>query len=176
MAILRITGGSAKGRELASVPDKRVRPTQSLVRQSIFNIIEIHEKSFLELFCGSAVVSLEALSRGATRAAAVDISFEAVRTARRNAQILGFALTVKRKDFRRFLFSCEEVFDMIFADPPYNRGFVQELVRVVAQRNVFKEFLIIQKDKREEYFLPKQLMFVDSKKYGDTEVLFIKRC
>lgn len=174
--ILRITGGSARGRELTSVPDKRVRPTQSLVRQSIFNIIEIHEKSFLELFCGSAVVSLEALSRGATRAVAVDISLEAVRTARRNAQTLGFALTVKRKDFRRFLFSCEEVFDIIFADPPYNRGFVQELVHAVAQRNVFKEFLIIQKDKREEYSLPKQLTFVDIKKYGDTEVLFIKRC
>jgi len=174
--ILRITGGSARGRELSSVPDKRVRPTQSLVRQSIFNIIEIHEKSFLELFCGSAVVSLEALSRGAARSVAVDISPEAVRTARKNAQILGFALTVKRKDFRRFLFSCEEVFDIVFADPPYNCGFVQKLVRIAARTNVFKEFLIIQKDKREEYFLPEQLMFVDSKKYGDTEVLFIKKC
>ncbi|HOK83529.1 MAG TPA: RsmD family RNA methyltransferase [Pseudothermotoga sp.] len=121
------TGGTFKGRELKTVADKRTRYTTSLVRQAIFNIIDVSEKSFLELFCGSAIVSFEAISRGAKNVVAVDISRKSVSTVIENSRKLGVKINVVNSDFRRFLNSCIDSFDIVFADTPYNMGFVKIL-------------------------------------------------
>jgi len=172
---VKITGGIFKGRELKSVADPRTRYTTSLVRQAIFSMIEVAGASFLELFCGSAVVSLEALSRGASSAVAVDISRKAVRTASENSRLLQANLKIVNADFERFLRTCEEPFDFVFADPPYNLGFVQRLLDLLSERPGIGKIIIVEKAVAESFVLPVTFLLVKTKKYGDTEILLLER-
>ncbi|MFN3284458.1 MAG: 16S rRNA (guanine(966)-N(2))-methyltransferase RsmD [Pseudothermotoga sp.] len=172
---MKITGGIFKGRELKTVPDKRTRYTTSLVRQAVFNMIDVSNKSFLELFCGSAVVSFEAISRGAINVTAVDISKKAISTAVENSKALGVEIKIVNSDFRRFLNSCKESFDLVFADPPYNVGFVQELLRILSKIQHIGKTIIIEKAAVEKFVLTEQFSLIKSKKYGDTEILVLER-
>ncbi len=172
---MKITGGIFKGRELKPVPDNRTRYTTSIVRQAIFNMIDVSSKSFLELFCGSAIVSFEAISRGAINVTAVDISRKAIITAIENSKAIGVEVKVVNSDFRRFLTSCNQSFDITFADPPYNKGFVQKLLDTLSKKDYIGKMIIIEKAASEKFTLPEQFLLVKLKKYGDTEIVVLER-
>lgn len=172
---MKITGGIFKGRELKTVPDRKTRYTTSLVRQAVFNMIDASKKSFLELFCGSAVVSFEAISRGAINVTAVDISKKAISTAVENSKALGVEIKIVNSDFRRFLNSCKESFDLVFADPPYNMGFVQELLYILSKKQHIGKTVIIEKAVVEKFVLTEQFSLIKTKRYGDTEILLLER-
>ncbi|MGJ8455652.1 16S rRNA (guanine(966)-N(2))-methyltransferase RsmD [Pseudothermotoga sp. U03pept] len=172
---MKITGGIFKGRELKSVPDRRTRYTTSLVRQAIFSMIEVAGASFLELFCGSAVVSLEALSRGANFAVAVDISRKAVKTASENSKLLQANLKIVNADFERFLKASDESFDFVFADPPYDLGFVQRLLDLLSERPEIGKIIIVEKAVAEGFVLPVTFTLAKTKRYGDTEIVLLER-
>jgi len=111
-----------------------VRPTADKVRAAIFNILqsrtEIENRVWLDLFCGTGAVGLEALSRGAARVVLVDGSRESCRVARENLTRSGFA---DRGEVRRLplpdgLRPLERSglrFDGVFVDPPYREGLAQ---------------------------------------------------
>ena len=63
---MRIVGGAFNRRAL-KVPKKGVRPTKGIVRGAIFNIIGemVVNAEVLDIFAGSGVLGIEALSRGA---------------------------------------------------------------------------------------------------------------
>lgn len=71
---LKITGGDLKGRNLRSLPSCKARPTTSMLRQALFNILQnqIEGSLFLDLFAGSGIMGIEALSRGARGAVFVE--------------------------------------------------------------------------------------------------------
>lgn len=75
----------------------------------------------LDLFAGTGALGIEALSRGAASATFVESSRTAARAIERNlttAKLHGF---VRVQDVFRFLRSSADSFDIIFADPPYER-------------------------------------------------------
>ncbi len=79
MSGIRITAGFLKGRKI-DLPPGPIRPTSSRAREAVFNILsnEIIDARFLDLFAGSGIMSLEAVSRGASDALAVDISGKSI--------------------------------------------------------------------------------------------------
>ncbi|WP_241240625.1 RsmD family RNA methyltransferase [Thermotoga sp. Ku-13t] len=172
--MLQITGGSLRGRKIEPVPDPRTRYTSSMVRQALFSMIDVSGKSFLELFCGSAVVSIEAISRGARRAVAVDVSKLAVQIARKNAQRLGVDLTVLCMDYRRFLEKNMERFDVVFLDPPYDLDFVSEALKLLSGKDV-AETIVVEKSKREKVAIPDRFELIKQRTYGDSELLILRR-
>ncbi|HOC02664.1 MAG TPA: 16S rRNA (guanine(966)-N(2))-methyltransferase RsmD [Candidatus Ratteibacteria bacterium] len=123
---MRITGGFLKGRVLSYREKSECRPTQSKVREAIFNILatDIEGKNVADFFAGTGALGFEALSRGAVSVTFVDNSADAIKMLKRNAEILGVEKSVRIikmettmaiKKLRR-----ESVkFDLIFADPPY---------------------------------------------------------
>ena len=121
----RIIGGSAGGRRLKTPPGEGTRPTSDRVREALFSALEsqlgtLSGHSVLDLYAGSGAVALEALSRGAASATAVESDRRVARLIAANASDLGLALKVIARPVERVAAeSCASAFDVVFADPPY---------------------------------------------------------
>ncbi len=176
--MLRITGGEFRGRYVSSVPDSRTRPTSSLLRKVIFDLVDIRDLSFLELFCGSCVVTIEALSRGACCASVVDVSRKAIATCRRNLEKLGILKKVRlyRANVLGFVKSSGMAFDVVFMDPPYDLGLVQKTLDRMNE-NLLKPsgLLIIEKSKKEDLKIPDFLKVIFQRDYGDSTLILMKK-
>jgi 16S rRNA (guanine966-N2)-methyltransferase len=112
---MRIIAGNLKGRVLAPIKDKGVRPTSSKTREAIFNIIgSVEDFSVLDLYAGSGSVGFEAISRGASSATFIDISGKLLLTIKETAEKWKISDKVICK--KKFT---DGKFDLIFADPPF---------------------------------------------------------
>ena len=125
-APLRIIGGCWRGSKI-SFADSGIRPTLNQIRETLFNWLgaRILDAHCLDLFAGSGIHAMEAMSRGATSAVAVDISAAATRQIRAEFNRLQgpttrVALEVITDDAHDFLAGCREQFDVIFLDPPFD--------------------------------------------------------
>jgi 16S rRNA (guanine966-N2)-methyltransferase len=83
----RITGGEWRGRVVETPRGSSIRPTRSMVRQALFNVLgaRIVDAHFVDLFAGAGTVAFEALSRGAARATLVEQSREQLSVIASNA-------------------------------------------------------------------------------------------
>lgn len=132
---MRIISGQSKGTVLR-VPKGEVRPTTDRVREALFSILgeRVVGASVLDLFCGSASLALEALSRGAIRAKMVDSSRASCLTAEDNLKRSGLqGGNIAVCDCMQFVKRDRGQYDLVFADPPYckalgNRDYIAELL------------------------------------------------
>ncbi len=64
---IRIVAGSLRGRKLSCTVNPNLRPTPQMVREALFSILgnAVPDRPFYDVFAGTGVVGLEALSRGA---------------------------------------------------------------------------------------------------------------
>jgi 16S rRNA (guanine966-N2)-methyltransferase len=118
---LRITGGELGGRRIRTPRRGRdLRPTTDQVREAIFSILgDVNGARVLDLFSGTGILAIEALSRGAAEATLVDTR---PGPARRSVEELdlGDRATVVRSDAAKFLRRAEpDSTDLVFCDPPY---------------------------------------------------------
>lgn len=127
---MRITGGTWRGRALQAAPSRGTRPTTDRVREALFtrlgHLDRLAGAVVLDLYCGTACLALEAVSRGAAQAVAVDRAAAAVAVARGNAEQLGaHTVTVAQADVATWLARQaadppQRRFDLVFCDPPYD--------------------------------------------------------
>lgn len=119
---VRIIGGLCRGRRVRFPPAAALRPTPDRVRETLFNWLgqDLGGRTTLELYAGSGVLSLEALSRGATSATAVERDPRLAEALAENARLLGLAgLACHRGDARAFVERDHAAYDVVFCDPPY---------------------------------------------------------
>jgi 16S rRNA (guanine966-N2)-methyltransferase len=119
--VIRISGGALRGRRIP-VPKEEVRPTSERARQAYFNIVgeQIAGARFLDLFAGSGIFSFEAVSRGAESAVAVESSrahTAAIERAARELEVPVRTVTSDAIDGIKRM--PDQVFDLVYADPPY---------------------------------------------------------
>jgi len=120
---VRIIGGRHRGRVVRFPAAPGLRPTPDRVRETLFNWLgqTLDGKATLDLFAGTGVLSLEALSRGAARAVAVDRNPGLVRALEATAQSFGLAgLEAHAADARAWLARDSARYDVIFLDPPFD--------------------------------------------------------
>lgn len=155
---LVITGGKWRGHPLKSPSKGALRPTAALLRKALFDKwgAQITESCLLDLFAGSGAISLEAISRGAHRAVAVESSPLSIKTLCENA----FSFTCKetlqvvRKDVFRYLQQSDSVgvFDLAFADPPYallsQLGLLETLMELTWPKVKLGGLLVLERAKR----------------------------
>ena len=134
---MRVITGSARGKRLITLEGNDVRPTTDKVKEAVFSIIQfdIPGAKALDLFGGSGQLGIEALSRGAKSAVFVDKNRAALNVIRQNIENCGFgeASRVIQSDALDYLKNCPE-FDIIFLDPPYNLGLLEEALPLVSRR------------------------------------------
>jgi len=119
---VRIIGGRCRGRVLRFPAAPGLRPTPDRVRETLFNWLgqDLTGRATLDLYAGTGALSLEALSRGAQLAVAVDRNARLVEAVQANAGALGLSgLEAHRADAPAFLARERRVFDVIFLDPPF---------------------------------------------------------
>ena len=121
----RIIGGAAGGRRLQTPAGDRTRPTSDRTREALFSALESLLGSWagvrvLDLYAGSGAVALEALSRGAASAVAVEHDRRTAGIVRGNAATLGLALQVETRTTSAYLAGHPQPFDLVFLDPPYD--------------------------------------------------------
>jgi 16S rRNA (guanine966-N2)-methyltransferase len=119
---VRIIGGKFRGRVIRFPPAEGMRPTPDRVRETLFNWLgqDLTGKRTLDLYAGSGALTLEALSRGAESAVAVDRNAELVRALLETAKAIGATgLQAHAVDARRHLAHDTGFYDVIFLDPPF---------------------------------------------------------
>jgi 16S rRNA (guanine966-N2)-methyltransferase len=143
--MIRIIGGSWKGRRLKFVRSPSVRPMQDKVKGALFNILKDRLKGSvcLDGFAGTGSVGLEALSRGAERVVFVDEFYPAVKAIRANVAACGAEeqSVVLHREFNRAVIDLAKkgvTFDLIFLDPPYKLLPERNPLRVVRKRGILK--------------------------------------
>ena len=161
---LRIVGGRWRSRRLRFVDADGLRPTPDRVRETLFNWLqfEMPGAHCLDAFAGSGALGFEALSRGAAKvvmierersqhqallAAAAELGADGARI------LLGDAdsLLVRAGDWRPVA-----GFDVVFLDPPYNKGLVQKTVQQLLEIGLLR---------------PEALLYIESELYWDTLAL-----
>ena len=181
---MRIIGGDAKGRSLRVPVRTKVRPTSDSVKEALFNILSsVKGKTFLDVFAGSGNIGIEALSRGASWAVFIENNRALSQFIKKNllqCRVDGRyeIMDMEVKKALQILQKNRAQFDIIFADPPYEEGRVEETLCYFANGKLFSEdsLLIIQHSAREALRpgLAKELILTDQRRYGDTILSFLK--
>lgn len=144
---MRVISGTARGRRLKELPGLDTRPTTDKVKEAVFNIIQfdIEGRKGLDLFGGTGQMGIEALSRRAQCVTFVDLAPAAVNIIRQNLETTGFtgSARVVCSDWRAFLSSCREKFDLIFLDPPYKKTMLENALEAIAEIDILSEHGII---------------------------------
>jgi 16S rRNA (guanine966-N2)-methyltransferase len=180
---VRVIAGSAGGLQLA-VPGHGVRPTMDRVKAAIFSSLgkRVAGARVLDLFAGTGGLGIEALSRGAASAFFVESNREAARAIERNIASTRLTATVRRQDVFKFLRRAQGEFDIIFADPPYERtatgeSFAERLLTDRALGRLLTSNGVFVLEKRPDECVPELAAWTlqRTRKYGATEVLFLTR-
>lgn len=140
---MRVITGSARGKRLRELEGMETRPTTDRVKESIFNIIQfdVEGRKVLDLFGGTGQLGIEALSRGAAGCTFVDLRRDAVGVIKDNlkATRLEDKGQVFQGDSIAWLRSCRQKFDLIFLDPPYASGLLQQALEVGCDIDILTE-------------------------------------
>ncbi len=174
---MRIIAGKHRGRVLAEFRGQDIRPTADRVKESLFQILSerLYGARVLDLFCGSGALGLEALSRGAGFVVFNDLSAESLAVCKKNLAALKETGEVYRLDFRVLLRSVAGKFDLIFSDPPYREQFTEEVLEIVAERNLLRPGgRVISESEREER-APAGWTIADFRSYGRTKITMFER-
>ena len=181
MTALRITGGTLRGRRIA-IPKNDVRPTSEKARQAFFNIIgeQIHDARFLDLFAGSGIFAFEAISRGAKLAVSVDSARSHTVAIDRLAKELAVPIKTITADALAGIKRLHgEVFDVIYADPPYAYEHYDEVLAALPRELTLGEGGVIafEHRRRTEPFtdVPAGLHLARRADYGEIWISFFMR-
>ncbi|MDX1631247.1 MAG: 16S rRNA (guanine(966)-N(2))-methyltransferase RsmD [Thermoanaerobaculia bacterium] len=180
---IRITGGRLRGRFLPVEPG--VRPTEGQVREALFSIWQTRLEGalFLDLFAGSGVMGMEALSRGAHRVTFVEEKARVLRSLRGAVETMGEADETRwiRARIPEELKAVErtepEGFDLIFADPPYAYPLYESLVGAAGKLLRDEGELAVEHSVRKciEPDPGSEVEVVDRREYGETFLSFFVR-
>lgn len=140
---MNITAGIYKGRKIIAPDEKIVRPTLSKIRESIFNILysimDFEGKCFLDVFAGSGIMGLEALSRGFERVCALEKNPKVAKILKRNYENIHIQPNLIIGDSLKLLTRINEKFDVIYLDPPYLSGIYEESLRKIKENLLLKD-------------------------------------
>ena len=175
---MRIVGGKYKGRVLTEFAGRDIRPTSDMARESLFNILqfEIKGSSFLDLFCGTGAVGIEALSRGANKVTFNDADRKSIEVLKKNLAKLKVSedYEVCNLDSITLLKKTTQKFDFIYIDPPYQSDLGIQALNLV-QNCLEDNGCAIFEDQKPFEMQIEGLKITDSRKYGRIHLTFFKK-
>ncbi len=140
---MRIIGGKYKAKRIDVPHNITARPTTDFAKEGLFNLlnnrIDFEDIDVLDLFSGTASISLEFISRGARSVVSVEQSDRHCTFIRKVCNDLKIDnLMLVKGDVFRYLASARIKFDVIFADPPYELPQINEIPGLIFKYELLK--------------------------------------
>ncbi|MCR4434231.1 MAG: 16S rRNA (guanine(966)-N(2))-methyltransferase RsmD [Clostridiales bacterium] len=174
--------GTAKGHKLKTVKGDTTRPTSDRVKESLFNILagRLKDADVLDIYAGTGNLGIEALSRGAGTAVFVDKSRECTDIIKDNLvhTKLVEKATVITADVDTALTRLAQSgkqFDLVFADPPYNKNILFDTLNNLVNHDIMKDGGIVVAERDVDDPVPLEAGFLKlyrEQKYGGTVLSF----
>ncbi len=184
---MQIVGGRHSGRSIKAPAGLEVRPTSSLTRESMFNILAhgrlardgspLADAVVLDAFAGSGANGLEALSRGAAHAVFMESQAAALASLRQNVRALD-------EETRVTILQCDvlhppratQACSLALLDPPYNQGLAAPALAALRTAGwLAPEALIaVELMKKEPFAAPSGFRMLDERTYGKARVVFLR--
>ena len=168
---MRIITGKYKGRHFDIPRTFKARPTTDFAKENIFNVlvqyIDFEGAQALDLFSGTGSISLELLSRGCSQVVSVELDRDHHRFIQECVKKLGATNMIPiRGDVFRYLKSCKQQYDLIFADPPYALKELPQIPDLVFEKQLLKPDGIFVFEHGKDHDFSQHPHFVEHRSYG----------
>ncbi len=145
---MRVIAGSARRLLLVAPDGLETRPTQDIIKETLFNILQMDVPGsvFLDLCAGSGSIGIEALSRGAKKAYFVDNSKKACACIQKNLHTTHFedeGILLKMDVLNALHHIHEKEVDIIYIDPPYQSSTAENILMALENASYVTENTII---------------------------------
>lgn len=177
---MRIIAGKYRGLKLNEFEYDNIRPTIDRIRESIFNKIQfdIPNAKVLDLFGGTGAVSLEFVSRGASKVFTIDNNYNSLKLIKQNFAKAKINPNLLEMDYMTALkkFKTNNVeFDIIFLDPPFDTDYAEKSLDFISIAGLLKEdgVIIYEHAVEKQFELPNNFEIKDERKYGTIKVSYI---
>ena len=186
---MRIISGELKGSILYKTTGNNTRPLKDLVKESIFNLLihsnkitfQFEKSKILDLYAGTGSFGLECISRKADVVNFVEKEKQALKILQKNIEKLEvkskskilsddvFKLIEKKNVF-------DTKFDLIFCDPPFKSKDIEDLVKLILNKNILKKdgIIIIHRNKVTKEKLPNSLKIIEERINGLSKIILGK--
>jgi len=172
---MRIITGKYKGRHFDIPRSFKARPTTDFAKENIFNVlaghIDLEGLTALDLFSGTGSITLELLSRGCEQVVSVELDRDHHRFICECLKKLSASETAPsviplRADVFRFIKSCHQQFDFIFADPPYALKELPTIPNLIFEKALLKEGGIFVFEHGKDHDFSQHPRFLEHRSYG----------
>lgn len=191
MKQLIISGGIYKNHKIACPPGE-IRPPMNIMREAIFQILDNrfhfmqasdniacnntpreNGLSFLDLFSGSGLMAIEAISRGFSYATSVEMDKQKWKVIYNNISVGDKKIYLAKESAEKFLLRNNKVFDIIFVDPPFRYKYKNDVIKKVIRSRACAQttVMIIHMPKKESVIdLYDSFVKVSSRNYGGSGI------
>lgn len=172
---MRIISGKYKGKKIKGYDIEGTRPTMDRVKESIYGIIQnyVNDSIVLDLFAGSGSLGLEAISNGAQKLILIDNNKKVTDTLKENIKSFNENIEIFTMDYKKYLKTANEKFDIIFLDPPYKSGLMNKALKIIEERGLLNKNGIIICE-FENIKIETNYELIKEKKYGPKTVHIYK--
>jgi len=174
---VRIIGGNWRGRKIP-VPDAQgLRPTPDRVRETLFNWLQpfLHGAKCLDLFAGSGALGIEAVSRGAASSLLIEQDRETAETLRESLRMLDAdKIAVHQADALQWIKTTNQVFDIIFLDPPFGKNMIEQCLSLLAKSECVAEQTLIYVESERIWQAEKNVEVIKQAKAGQVHYMLLK--
>ena len=168
---MRIVSGAYKGRLIKPPKNFKARPTTDFAKENLFNILnnnfDFSELDVLDLFSGTGSISYEFASRGCNSVVSVESNFKHQIFIKKTIEelVLENVKSIKSDAFR-YVKSCTNKFDIVFADPPYDLKEMESIPDFIFEQEVLQDngWLIVEHGDKTNF--SKHKHFKEVRKYG----------
>ena len=179
---MRIITGRYKGRHFDIPRSFKARPTTDFAKENIFNVliqyVDFDGATALDLFSGTGSITLELLSRGCQQVVCIELDRDHHRficDCLKKLEVKGGnAVLPLRGDVFRFVKSCKQQFDFIFADPPYALKELPTLPDIIFERQLLKDDGIFVLEHGKDHDFSQHPHFVEHRQYGSVNFSLFK--
>ncbi|MEX2488337.1 MAG: 16S rRNA (guanine(966)-N(2))-methyltransferase RsmD [Pseudomonadales bacterium] len=181
---VRIIGGNWRSRKVSFAAHDDIRPTPARIRETLFNWLQyhIHGARCLELYAGSGILSIEALSRGAGHVTLVDSSRQVID----HAEHVLTGLCADEQKFecyrgtaQEWVQSCQQdPYDIVFLDPPFASDELSSIVELLEESTLLTDnaLIYLESDSRvDQLQLPGHWTVHRQKRAGDVHYCLVIR-